>query len=110
MVGSKWRGLTVLTGLAVLAGCEAVPTAAPADQAVPMAFSACLSRIDETATRIGQTPAILAETSDSRIVRFRDEGEIVTVTCDATTARMVVQTRPAPIEAGAVPVEATAIF
>ena len=40
-------------------------------------------------TRIGQTPAILAETSDSRIVRFRDEGEIVTVTCDATTARMV---------------------
>ncbi|WP_341211009.1 hypothetical protein [uncultured Limimaricola sp.] len=98
MVGSTGRGMTALAALAVLAGCEALPSAAPSDQAVPMAFSDCLSRIDATATRIGQTPAMLAETSDSRIVRFRDQGEIVTVTCDAATARMVVQTRPAPVE------------
>ncbi|MGR3465120.1 hypothetical protein [Limimaricola sp.] len=83
-------------GLALLAGCEALPASAPADQAVPMAFQQCLTRIDETAARIGQDPAVLAETSDSRIVRFRDEGEIVTVTCDAIGSRMVVQTRPAP--------------
>ncbi|MCZ4259287.1 MAG: hypothetical protein ACU0E9_09120 [Limimaricola soesokkakensis] len=85
-----------LIGLAALAGCDALPSAAPADQAVPMAFQQCLTRIDETAARIGQSPAVLAETSESRIVRFTDEGEIVTVTCDALASRMVVQTRPAP--------------
>lgn len=85
-----------LIGLVALAGCEALPIAAPADQAVPMAFQQCLARIDETAARIGQSPAMLADTSDSRIVRFTDEGEIVTVTCDAMASRMVVQTRPAP--------------
>ncbi|WP_282024374.1 hypothetical protein [Limimaricola cinnabarinus] len=98
MIGSKARGMAGLAALAVLAACEGGLVPPPADQTVPMGFSECLSRIDETAARIGQTPAVLAETSDSRIVRFRDEGDFVTVSCDATAARMVVQTRPAPVE------------
>ncbi|EYD73060.1 hypothetical protein [Limimaricola hongkongensis] len=95
-------------GLALLAGCGALPASAPADQAVPMAFQQCLARIDETAARIGQDPAMLAETSDSRIVRFRDGEEIVTVTCDAIGNQMVVQTRPAPAPLpGAAPLPAS---
>lgn len=90
------RTVWALIGLGALGACSELPSAAPADQAVPMGFQACLQRIDETAARIGQSPAVLAETSESRIVRFTDEAEIVTVTCDAPGARMVVQTRPAP--------------
>ena len=95
------RAALALIGLSALAGCEALPGAAPADQAVPMAFQQCLSRIDETAARIDQSPAVLAETSEMRMVRFTDEDEIVTVTCDALGNRMVVQTRPAPVAAPA---------
>lgn len=90
-----WPGLAALAALAVLAGCETLPAPA-ADQTAPMGFQQCLQRIDETAARIGQPPAVLAETSDSRIVRFLDGSDYVTVTCDAPGARMVVQTRPAP--------------
>lgn len=96
------KAALALIGAATLAGCEAASLApTPVDQEVPMAFPQCLSRIEETAARIGQEPAVLAETSEIRIVRFDDEGEIVTVSCDALGGRMVVQTRPAPAAAPA---------
>ncbi|SDE61284.1 hypothetical protein [Limimaricola pyoseonensis] len=76
-----------------LAGCA--PATSP-DQAVAMPFGQCLERIDATADRIGQAPAVLVETSEQRMVRFIDGAETVTVTCDALMSQMVVKTRPAP--------------
>ncbi len=87
-------------GLFALLGACDVTTGGGGDQVSAMSFEQCQARIDETAARIGQDPAVLVETSDQQMVRFDDAGETVTVTCDRMLGQMIVQTRPAPAAAG----------
>ncbi len=90
------RGAALSLGLlASLAACEA--TTGGSEQRVALPYEQCISRIEETAERRGLTPGVLVDTSDQRMVRFDDEGEMVRVTCDRMLGTMIVQTRPAAI-------------